>query len=106
MVSAKDKNIIRELATQWMELASLPVMNERKRLWRAVHDLRAERPVILFETGWIEGCPLEYFYTLGLAYFYVDECDRAYPLFNAALQIEPEEPNAIEGIRLCRLSEE
>jgi len=37
-----------------MELASLPVMNERKRLWKAVHDLKAERPVILVETDWIE----------------------------------------------------
>jgi tetratricopeptide (TPR) repeat protein len=57
-------------------------------------------------TGLVEGCPLEYFYTLGLAYFYVDECEKAYPLFDAALQIYPEEPNAIEGIRLCRLSDE
>ncbi|MCX6909432.1 MAG: hypothetical protein NTY01_15515, partial [Verrucomicrobia bacterium] len=55
MISQKDRNIIRGLATQWMELASLPVMKERKRLWRAVHDLKAERPVILFETDWIEG---------------------------------------------------
>ena len=55
MVSPKDRNIIRQLAANWMELASLPVMNERKRLWKAVHDLKAERPVILFETGWIEG---------------------------------------------------
>jgi hypothetical protein len=30
-------------------------MEERKRVWRAVHDLRAERPVILVETDWIEG---------------------------------------------------
>jgi hypothetical protein len=37
-----------------MELASLPVMEERKRLWKAVHDLKAERPVILVETAWIE----------------------------------------------------
>jgi len=29
-------------------------MDERKRLWKAVHDLKAERPVILFETGWID----------------------------------------------------
>jgi len=29
-------------------------MNERKRLWKAVHDLKAERPVILVETDWIE----------------------------------------------------
>ena len=40
---------------KWMEWAAKPVMEERKRLWRAVHDLRAERPVILVETDWIEG---------------------------------------------------
>jgi hypothetical protein len=55
MISKKDSNIIRELATRWMEVASMPVMNERKRLWKAVHDLKAERPMILFETSWIEG---------------------------------------------------
>ncbi|MHC4086693.1 MAG: hypothetical protein ACYSU3_10885, partial [Planctomycetota bacterium] len=55
MVSQKDAVIIRELANRWMEFSSLPVMNERKRLWRSVHDLKAERPVILFETGWIDG---------------------------------------------------
>jgi len=55
MISEKDRTTIRELAGRWMEQASLPVMNERKRLWQAVHDLRAERPVILFETGWIDG---------------------------------------------------
>ena len=55
MISEKDRAIIRELAMKWRELASLPVMNERKRLWKAVHDLKAERPVILFETAWIDG---------------------------------------------------
>lgn len=55
MISPNDRRVVRELATRWMEWASLPVMQERKRLWRAVHDLRAERPVILFETAWIEG---------------------------------------------------
>jgi len=54
MISEKDRNIIRQLAAKWMEFASLPVMNERKRLWKAVHDLQAERPVILVETAWIE----------------------------------------------------
>ena len=54
MVSDNDRNVIRGLASKWMELASLPVMNERKRLWKAVHDLKAERPVILVETDWIE----------------------------------------------------
>jgi hypothetical protein len=55
MISAHDRNVIHELATQWMEWAAQPVMEERKRLWRAVHDLQAERPVILVETDWIEG---------------------------------------------------
>ena len=54
MISPKDRRVIRDLAGKWMEFAALPVMNERKRLWRAVHDLRAERPVILFETAWID----------------------------------------------------
>jgi len=55
MVSEKDRNIIRQLAAKWMELASLPVMSERKDLWKALHDLKAQRPMILFETGWIDG---------------------------------------------------
>ena len=55
MIAAKDKNRIRELATKWAEFASQPVMEERKRLWKAVHDLKAERPVILVETSPIEG---------------------------------------------------
>lgn len=54
MISPKDRRVIRDLADKWMEFSALPVMNERKRLWRAVHDLRAERPVILFETAWID----------------------------------------------------
>jgi len=55
MIAKSDRSIIRELATKWMEFSSLPVMQERKRLWKAVHDLKAERPVILFETDWIDG---------------------------------------------------
>jgi hypothetical protein len=55
MISSKDRSIVRGLAAKWMELAALPVMAERKRLWKAVHDLKAIRPVILFETAWIDG---------------------------------------------------
>jgi len=54
MIAQKDRDIIRELASRLMELAADPVMKERKRLWKAVHDLKAERPVILFETAWID----------------------------------------------------
>lgn len=55
MIAANERHAIRELATKWMDFASQPVMNERKRLWKAVHDLRAERPVLLIETSSIDG---------------------------------------------------
>jgi tetratricopeptide (TPR) repeat protein len=55
-----------------------------------------------FEAAWVFGPRIDYFYTLGLAYFYLDECEKAYPLFNAALQISPEDENALQGIRLCQ----
>ena len=55
MIPKNDREQIRELARKWMEWASLPIMQERMRLWKAVHDLKAERPVILFETAWIDG---------------------------------------------------
>jgi tetratricopeptide (TPR) repeat protein len=57
------------------------------------------------ETGWVEGPRIEYFYTLGLAYFYKAECEKSYPLFSAALQIDPNDYSAREGIRLCQEAE-
>lgn len=49
-----ERQTLRALAGRWMELASLPVMAERKRLWAALKDLRAERPMIHFETWTLE----------------------------------------------------
>ena len=49
--SASDRQTIRALAERWAEIAALPVMAERKRGWRALHDLRPERPMIQFEVG-------------------------------------------------------
>ncbi len=54
---------------------------------------------------WVAGPPIDYLYTLGLCYYYMDLCDEAYPLFYAALQIDPDEYNAWEGIRLCDIRE-
>lgn len=54
-----------------------------------------------FEATWVRGPRIDYFYTLGLAHFYLAECEKAYPLFRAALQINPEAENALQGIRLC-----
>lgn len=53
----------------------------------------------------VRGPRIEYYYTLGLCYFYMAQCERAYPLFDAALQIDPHDANAQEGIRLCRQAE-
>ncbi len=52
--SAADRRTIRALAGRWADVAALPVMAERKRGWRALHDLRPERPMILFETDTVE----------------------------------------------------
>ena len=54
-ISAKDRNVIRGLAAQWKDNASDPVMAERKKLWKALHDLAPVRPMILFETGSVDG---------------------------------------------------
>jgi tetratricopeptide (TPR) repeat protein len=58
-----------------------------------------------FEATWVEGPRIDYFYTLGLAHFFLDECDKAYPLFEAALQIDPEDQNALRGVELCNQAE-
>jgi tetratricopeptide (TPR) repeat protein len=57
------------------------------------------------ETGWVDGPRIEHFYTLGLAYFYEGDCSKSYPLFYAALQIDPEDYSTLEGIRLCQEAE-
>jgi tetratricopeptide (TPR) repeat protein len=58
-----------------------------------------------FEAVWVRGPRIDYFYTLGLAYFFLDECEKAYPLFDAALQIDPEDQNALRGVQLCNEAE-
>jgi len=53
--TTQDRQTIRDLAARWAELAAHPVMSERRRQWRALHDLRPERPMILMETAAIDG---------------------------------------------------
>jgi hypothetical protein len=50
-----ERERVRALASRWAEIAALPLMAERKRAWRALHDLRPERPMILFEVGTVAG---------------------------------------------------
>jgi hypothetical protein len=50
----KDRSRIRALAARWREIAEQPIMQERRRQWTALKDLRAERPMVLFETWTLE----------------------------------------------------
>lgn len=53
--TAKDREILRKLAKQYMEYASSPQQTENIRLWRAVNDLRPARPVLIHsEIPWHE----------------------------------------------------
>jgi len=53
--SPADRTVLRTLAARWMEHAASPVMPERKRLWKSVHDLQPVRPAILVETASVDG---------------------------------------------------
>jgi hypothetical protein len=50
MVQDKERRSLRDLAARWMEHARRPEMEDRIRQWKAVKDLRAEKPMILVET--------------------------------------------------------
>jgi hypothetical protein len=50
MFSEKEVESLRALAARWMKHAADPIMAERRRQWRAIKDLKAERPMILVET--------------------------------------------------------
>ena len=50
MIGEKEVQSLRRLASRWMEHASNPAMAERRRQWRAVKDLKPEKPMILVET--------------------------------------------------------
>ena len=50
MIQEKEVQSLRRLAARWMEHAANPVMADRRRGWKAVKDLQAEKPMILVET--------------------------------------------------------
>jgi hypothetical protein len=57
----KDRQILRELARRIVEIASLPVMETRRRLWVEHNSLRSRRPMMLIfpEGAWEELLPKE-----------------------------------------------
>jgi hypothetical protein len=57
--SPKEKERLRTLAERYAEIAHSPEMALRKRQWKALRDLKPERPMILFETFSVAGFLLE-----------------------------------------------
>jgi hypothetical protein len=57
--SAKEKVILRDLAKQVAQIASLPIQKERAKLWLDHNNLRATRPLVLAqpEGAWTELVP-------------------------------------------------
>ena len=55
----KDRQVIRTLANRVAEIAAMPFMSERRRLWANHNSLRSERPMMLIfpEGAWIELIP-------------------------------------------------
>lgn len=53
-IGTQELETLHFLAHRWREIASSPVVKERKRLWKALKDLQAERPMVLFETWTLE----------------------------------------------------
>lgn len=54
-VSSNDRAALRELSSRYLEIASSEIMGVRKRQWKALHDLKPERPMIIFEPFWLQG---------------------------------------------------
>jgi tetratricopeptide (TPR) repeat protein len=52
-------------------------------------------------TGPVFGPPIEYYYTLGLCHYFLDQCDQAMPYIRVALRIDPNDANALQTLQLC-----
>jgi hypothetical protein len=54
-ITQKDKEILRKLASKYMEIASLPVQREKMELWKALNRGNMQRPmVVLDQLPWHE----------------------------------------------------
>ena len=59
MIASEDRTIIRDLAKHVAEIADLPIMAERRELWKKHNSLESVRPMILIfpEGSWGELLP-------------------------------------------------
>ncbi len=53
-------------------------------------------------TGTVKAQPIETYYILALSYYFLDECDKAMPFINIALDIDPADENTLKTLELCR----
>jgi len=49
MKSAKDVQVVRELAKQYAEVAALPVQEKKRALWRKLNALKPARPMVMID---------------------------------------------------------
>lgn len=49
MITQQDATIIRELAARVAEIAALPVMEDKRRLWRKLNACKPERPMVMID---------------------------------------------------------
>lgn len=55
VLSARDREVLRDLVGQYAAIAALPVHREKAKLWEAMNDLRSVRPMIwITEVPWHE----------------------------------------------------
>ncbi|HEX7560863.1 MAG TPA: hypothetical protein VF347_01605, partial [Candidatus Humimicrobiaceae bacterium] len=59
-VNKNERTALRDLAQKVADIAKGDLMAERKKLWKALHDLKPQRPMILFEPFSIEGYLSDY----------------------------------------------
>jgi hypothetical protein len=45
----EDRSIVRELAQRYAQIATLPVQEEKMRLWRGLNGLKPERPMVMID---------------------------------------------------------
>lgn len=45
-VNGQDRARLSALAQEWVEIATSPIIKERKERWRAINDLKSDRPVV------------------------------------------------------------
>jgi len=48
-ISAQDKQILRELAAKYMSYASLPIQEEKRKLWKALNGLNMQKPMVTID---------------------------------------------------------